>query len=190
METIVCKKDFIPAFSISHLEKLNTKKETIFSVCESCNSKTNHQEQEFTNKPIDIKYYFNKALKKMNTTIYPDLIKGVIIDKNIVHPDMPKTIKNPKIVLLSCPLEVEKPEFSSQIQIKDPAYMKDFINEEVKMLKRIVDKIKSSGANVVLSRKGIDDHAHQYLVKKGIMAVRRIKESEIEKISKARRFTK
>ncbi|MEM3072960.1 MAG: thermosome subunit beta, partial [Candidatus Bathyarchaeia archaeon] len=111
--------------------------------------------------------------------------KGVIIDKEVVHPGMPKEIKNPKIALLDCPLEIEKTEFSAEIRIRDPTQMKAFLDEEARMLKKMVDKIKASGANVVLCQKGIDDTAQHYLAKEGIMAVRRIKKSDMEKLSRA-----
>jgi len=114
-----------------------------------------------------------------------ELIKGVIIDKDVVHPGMPKEIKNPKIALIDSPLEIEKTEFSAEIRIKDPVQMKSFLDEEANMLKKMVDKIKSSGASVVLCQKGIDDTAQHYLAKEGIMAVRRIKKSDMEKLSRA-----
>jgi chaperonin GroEL (HSP60 family) len=87
--------------------------------------------------------------------------------------------------LLDCPLEIEKTEFSAEIRIRDPTQMKAFLDEEARMLKKMVDKIKASGANVVLCQKGIDDTAQHYLAKEGIMAVRRIKKSDMEKLSRA-----
>jgi chaperonin GroEL (HSP60 family) len=98
---------------------------------------------------------------------------------------MPKRIDNAKIALLNCPLEIEKTEMSAEIRINQPQQMQKFLDEENRMLKSMVDKIKSSGANVVLCQKGIDDMAQHYLSKEKILAVRRIKESDMTKLSKA-----
>ncbi|MEM2922165.1 MAG: thermosome subunit beta, partial [Candidatus Bathyarchaeia archaeon] len=111
--------------------------------------------------------------------------KGIIVDKEVVHPGMPKTVKNPKIALLDCALEIEKTEFSAEIRIRDPVQMRAFLDEESRMLKKMVEKIKVAGANVVLCQKGIDDVAQHYLAKEGILAVRRIKQSDMEKLSRA-----
>ena len=113
------------------------------------------------------------------------LIKGIAIDKEVVHAGMPKRVENAKIALLNCPLEIEKPEFDAKINITSPEQMKAFLDEEAKMLKEMVDKIASTGANVVLCQKGIDDVAQHYLAKSGILAVRRVKLSDMEKLSKA-----
>ena len=98
---------------------------------------------------------------------------------------MPKRVENAKIALLNAPLEIEKTEFDAKININSPDQMQLFIDEENKMLKKMVDKIAQSGANVVLCQKGIDDMAQHYLQKAGILAVRRIKESDMTKLSKA-----
>ncbi|MBS7632954.1 thermosome subunit, partial [Candidatus Bathyarchaeota archaeon] len=113
------------------------------------------------------------------------LIKGVIIDKETVHPGMPKKVENAKIALLDCPLEIEKTEISAEIRIRDPEQMKAFLDQETKMLKEMVDKIKASGANVVFCQKGIDDMAQHFLAKEGIMAARRAKQSDMEKLARA-----
>jgi thermosome len=113
------------------------------------------------------------------------LIKGVIIDKEVVHPGMPKRIENAKIALLDCPLEIEKTEISAEIRIRDPEQMKGFLDQENKMLQEMVDKIKASGANVVFCQKGIDDMAQHFLAKEGILTARRAKESDMEKLSRA-----
>lgn len=114
-----------------------------------------------------------------------ELIKGIIVDKEVVHPGMPKTIRNPKIALLDCALEIEKPEFSAEIRIKDPAQMKAFLDEETEMMRNMVSKIKASGADVLMCQKGIDDTAQHFLAKEGIMAIRRIKKSDMEKLARA-----
>ncbi|MEM3507162.1 MAG: thermosome subunit beta [Candidatus Bathyarchaeia archaeon] len=123
--------------------------------------------------------------KEGKSLLDTQLIKGIIIDKEVVHPGMPKSLKNPKIALLDCPLEIEKTEFSAEIKITDPTQMKAFLDEETRLMKEMVDKIKKAGANVVLCQKGIDDTAQHFLAKEGIMAVRRIKKSDMEKLSRA-----
>ncbi|MGC8661791.1 MAG: thermosome subunit beta [Nitrososphaeria archaeon] len=116
-----------------------------------------------------------------NTT----LIRGVVVDKEVVHAGMPKVVKNAKIALLNAPLEIEKTEIDAKINITDPEQMKAFLDEETKLLKDMVEKIKSVGANVVLCQKGIDDMAQHYLAKEGILAVRRIKMSDMDKLARA-----
>ena len=113
------------------------------------------------------------------------LIKGIVLDKEIVHPGMPKRVEDAKIALVDAPLEVEKTEFDAKINIENPEQMKAFLDEEEKMLKDMTDKISDSGANVLLCEKGIDDVAQHYLAKKGILAVRRVKQSDMEKLVKA-----
>src|SRR3982751_3630485 len=113
------------------------------------------------------------------------LIRGVVLDKEVVHAGMPKRIDNAKIALLNSPLEIEKTEMSAEIRINEPSQMQMFLEEENRMLKAMVDKIQSIGANVVLCQKGMDDIAQHYLSKAGILAVRRVKESDMFKLSKA-----
>jgi thermosome len=114
-----------------------------------------------------------------------EIIQGVILDKERVHPAMPKRVKDAKIALLDCPLEVEKTETDAKIQITDPTQLQAFLDEEEKMLKDMVDKIVATGANVVICQKGIDDIAQHYLAKAGIYAVRRAKKSDMEKLARA-----
>ncbi len=113
------------------------------------------------------------------------LIKGLILDKERVHPRMPKSVKNAKIALIDSALEIKKTEVEAKIQIRDPTQMQAFLDEEEKTLKGMVDKVKKSGANVLVCEKGIDDLAQHYLAKEGIYAVRRVKRSDMEKMSKA-----
>jgi len=113
------------------------------------------------------------------------LVKGIIVDKEVVHPGMPKRIENAKITLLDIALEVEKTEFSAEIRIRDPTQMKAFLDQETRMLKEMVDKIKASGANVVFCQKGIDDMAQHFLAKDNILAARRVKQSDMEKLARA-----
>ena len=127
-----------------------------------------------------------KVDKKAGASIHDtQLIHGIVLDKEVVHAAMPKRVDNAKIALLNCPLEIEKTEMSAEIRINQPQQMQKFLDEENSMLKSMVDKIKSSGANVVLCQKGIDDMAQHYLAKEEILAVRRIKESDMTKLSKA-----
>lgn len=113
------------------------------------------------------------------------LIKGVIIDKEKVHPDMPDEIKNAKVALLNLALEIEKTNIDAQIRIEKPEQLQAFLDEEENMLREMVEKIKASGANVVIVQKGIDDTAQHFLSKAGILAFRRVSESDMKKIGKA-----
>ncbi|MCD6530316.1 TCP-1/cpn60 chaperonin family protein [Candidatus Bathyarchaeota archaeon] len=113
------------------------------------------------------------------------LIKGIVIDKEVVHPGMPKRVEDAKIALLDCPLEIEKTEFDAKINIETPEQMDAFLKEEENMLREMVDKIAGVGANVVICQKGIDDMAQHFMARKGILAVRRAKKSDMEKLAKA-----
>ncbi len=114
-----------------------------------------------------------------------ELINGIILDKERVHPDMPHVVKNAKILLINTSLEVKKTEVDAQIRITDPEQLQKFLDQEEQMIKDMVQKIKESGANVVICQKGIDDLAQHYLAKEGIFAVRRVKKSDMEKLSRA-----
>jgi len=113
------------------------------------------------------------------------LFKGVIIDKEPVHSAMPKVVENAKIAVIDGALEVKKTEFDSKIEITDPSQIRGFLNEEENILRKMVEQIKASGANVVFCQKGIDDLAQHFLAREGIFAVRRVKKSDMEKLSKA-----
>jgi len=113
------------------------------------------------------------------------LVRGIVLDKEVVHPGMPKRIENARIALLNCPLEVEKTEFDAKIHIETPEQMEAFMKEEERMMREMVEKIRAAGANVVLCQKGIDDMVQHFLARAGILAVRRIKKSDMEKLSKA-----
>lgn len=123
--------------------------------------------------------------KEGKSMIDTELVKGIIVDKEVVHPGMPKQVKNAKIALLDAALEIEKTEISAEIKINDPTQMKAFLDEETSMMKEMVEKIKASGANVVMAQKGIDDTTQHFLAKEGILAVRRIKKSDMEKLARA-----
>ena len=113
------------------------------------------------------------------------LINGIVLDKEIVHSGMPTKIEKAKIALVNAALEVEKTEMSAEIRISDPTQMEQFLEEENRMLKSMVDKIHSIGANVLICQKGIDDISQHYLSKHGILCVRRVKESDMTKLAKA-----
>ncbi|MBI2111200.1 MAG: TCP-1/cpn60 chaperonin family protein [Nitrosarchaeum sp.] len=113
------------------------------------------------------------------------IIQGIVLDKEIVHGGMPRKISDAKIALINKALEISKTETDAKINISNPQQLKSFLDEENRMLKNMVDKVIGSGANVVLCQKGIDDMAQHYLAKAGIIAVRRIKESDLTKLAKA-----
>lgn len=129
----------------------------------------------------------NIKIEKKDGAVVEDstLVEGVIVDKERVHPGMPSEVKGAKIALVNSPLEVKETEVDAEIRITDPAQMQAFIEQEEKMVKDMVDKVAESGANVLFAQKGIDDLAQHYLSKAGILAVRRVKKSDIEKLARA-----
>lgn len=127
-----------------------------------------------------------KIEKKDGATIDDSqLVNGVIIDKEPVHPGMPKQIEDAKIALLNSAIEVKETEVDAEIRITDPAQMQAFIEQEEQMIQDMVNKIADAGANVLFCQKGIDDLAQHYLAKAGILAVRRVKKSDMEKLARA-----
>ena len=127
-----------------------------------------------------------KVEKKSGASIQDTaLIKGIVLDKEIVHSGMPTKIQNAKIALVNAALEVEKTEMSAEIRISDPSQMQMFLEEENRMLKEMVTKLHHAGTNVLICQKGIDDISQHYLAKHGILAVRRVKESDMTKLAKA-----
>lgn len=113
------------------------------------------------------------------------LIDGIVLDKEIVHSEMPRNIKNAKILLVSSALEVKEPETEAKIQITSPDQLQAFIDQEEQTLKTMVDRIQATGATLVLCQKGIDDLAQHYLAKAGITAIRRVRQTDIERLAKA-----
>lgn len=114
-----------------------------------------------------------------------ELIRGIVLDKEIAHPGMPKKIKNAKIVLLDCALEVKNTETNAEIRITSPDQLQAFLDQESRILKDMVKKVVESGCNVVFCQKGIDDMAQHYMAKEKIAAARRVKKSDMEKLAKA-----
>ncbi len=113
------------------------------------------------------------------------LISGIVIDKEIVHTGMPRSISNAKIALLDLALEVREPESDAKIEINTPEQLQAFIDTEEKQLKDMVAQVKKVGANVVITQKGIDDLAQHFLAKEGIIAVRRVKKSDMDALARA-----
>ena len=113
------------------------------------------------------------------------LIFGIVLDKEIVHSGMPKRLEKAKIALLDASLENEKPEMDAKISIESPEQIEAFLKEEETMLKNMVEKVLATGANVVICQKGIDDMAQHFLSRKGVIAIRRAKKSDMEKLARA-----
>ena len=131
---------------------------------------------------IDMIEIIKKQGKSLEET---ELIKGMVIDKEIVHASMPRKITDAKIILINAAIEIEKTEFDAEIKIDSPDQIKAFLDQEENMLKDMVEKITSSGANVLVCQKGIDDVAQHFLAKAGVVAIRRAKKSTLEKLAKA-----
>ena len=123
--------------------------------------------------------------KQGGSTDDTTMISGIIVDKEAVHPAMPKKVEKAKIALVDSALEVKKTEIDAKIEITDPSQLHAFLDEEENMLKKMVDTVKKSGASVLFCQKGIDDLAQHYLSKAGVYAVRRVKKSDMEKLAKA-----
>jgi len=123
--------------------------------------------------------------KEGKSLLDTELVRGVIVDKEVVHSGMPKRMEKAKIALMDTALEIEKTEFSAEIKISNPQQMQAFLDEETKLMKDMVEKVKASGANVLFCQKGIDEVAQSFLAKAGILAARRIKKSDVEKLSRA-----
>jgi chaperonin GroEL (HSP60 family) len=113
------------------------------------------------------------------------LIQGIVLDKDVSHSGMPKRAEKAKIALLDAALEIEKTEFDAKINIENPEQMESFLRQEEETMRQMVDKLVSAGANVVFCQKGVDDMVQHFMARKGILAVRRIKKSDMEKLAKA-----
>jgi len=135
-----------------------------------------------TKVDVDLVKVVKKHGKSLEET---ELVRGIVIDKEIAHPQMPKRINNAKIALLNAKLEIEKTEFDAKININNPDQMKLFLDEEERMLKEMVDDVVKSGANFVFCEKSIDDMALHFLSKKGISAIKNMSSGDMEKLAKA-----
>ncbi len=144
------------------------------------------QVAEKNDKELRIDHDFIKLEKKEGGSVEDtEFINGVLIDKEVAHPGMPKILKNASIAILDVALEIEKTETDARIEITSPDQMQAFLAQEEKMLKDMVEKIAKTKANAIFVQKGIDDVAQHYLAKAGILAVRRVKKSDLEKLAKA-----
>jgi thermosome len=141
--------------------------------------------QKLENKTIADIDNIQLVKKTGKSLIETQLIRGIIIDKEVVNSGMPKKIENAKIALIDMALEIEKTEITAEIRIHEPNQMKAFLDQEDNTLKEMVTKIKASGANIVFCQKGIDDMVQHFLTKEGIMAGRRVKEGDMEKLARA-----
>jgi thermosome len=127
-----------------------------------------------------------KVLKKNGKSLSEtELVRGLVVDKDFAHAQMPKRVENAKIALVNAKLEIEKTEFDAKININNPDQMHLFLEEEEKMLKEMVEDVAKTGATVLFSEKGIDDLALHYLAKRGISAVKNVSSGDMEKLSKA-----
>ncbi|MEM5874186.1 MAG: thermosome subunit alpha, partial [Acidilobaceae archaeon] len=127
-----------------------------------------------------------KIEKKKGGSLFDSkIVQGIVLDKEVVHPGMPKRVENAKILVLDAPLEIQKPDLTTKIRVTDVDQLERFLEEETKILREMVEKIAETGANVVITQKGIDEVAQHFLAKKGILAVRRVKRSDIEKLARA-----
>ncbi|MCQ5375755.1 MAG: TCP-1/cpn60 chaperonin family protein [Methanomassiliicoccales archaeon] len=134
---------------------------------------------------VDLKDNIQIVKKQGGSMEDTEIIKGIIIDKEPVHPAMPRKIEKAKIALVNGAMEIKKTEVEAKIQISDPSQMQAFLAEEENMLRKMVEYVKKAGANVLFCQKGIDDLAQHFLAKEKIFAVRRVKESDMEKLAKA-----
>ncbi len=135
---------------------------------------------------VVVDHDFIKVEKKAGGSVAnTEFINGVLVDKEVAHPGMPKSIANAKIALLDLAFEIEKTETDARIEITSPEQMQSFLQQEESILKDMAEKVKKSGANVIFTQKGIDDVAQHFLSKMGIMAIRRVKKSDMEKLARA-----
>lgn len=127
-----------------------------------------------------------KIEKKTGASLHDsELIKGIVLDKEIVHSGMPRVVENAKIAMIDAALEIKETETDAKIEITSPDQLQAFLDQEEGMLKRMVENVQKSGANVVVTQKGIDDLAQHFLAKAGILAVRRVKQSDLQKLAKS-----
>ena len=137
-----------------------------------------------TTYKVDLEHV--KLEKKTGASLHEsELIKGIVLDKEVVHSGMPRMIENAKIALVDAALEIKETETDAKIEITSPDQLQAFLDQEEGMLKKMVENVKKSGANVLICQKGIDDLAQHFLSKEGILAVRRVKQSDMLKLAKA-----
>lgn len=133
---------------------------------------------------VDLDYV--KLEKKIGESLSDtNLVKGLVIDKEVVHSGMPKIVKDAKIGLLDAALEIEKTEFDSKLRIESPEEIRAFLDQEEQTFRGLVDKVKKAGINVLFCQKGIDDTVQHFLAREGVMAARRVKKSDMEALARA-----
>lgn len=144
--------------------------------------KVMHKENGRISVPLD-----NVKIEKIEGRNLDDskVVDGIILDKSVVHHGMPRIKEDAKIALVAFPLEVESPESADVNVTMTESTVDEVLDWEKKKLREMADKIIETGADVVLCQKGIDDLIQHYLAKNDVMAVRRVKKSDMEKISKA-----
>ncbi len=148
--------------------------------------KTVSQVKEMRGNNINIDLDQIQIIKKEGKSLLDtNSIDGIVVDKEVVHSMMPKSLKNAKIALIDAALEVEKTEFDAEIRIQTPDQINKFIQEEAKMLNKRVQKLKEIGANVIFCQKGVDDKAQNFLATENMMTIRRVKKSDMEKLARA-----
>ena len=113
------------------------------------------------------------------------LIDGIVLEKEKAHAGMPSAVDGAMIALVSSSIEVRKTEVDARINITSPDQMQDFLDQEEKTLKAMVNTFVEVGANLVLCQKEIDDLALHYMAKNGIMAVQQCRKSQLLSVSKA-----
>lgn len=169
------------------LTSLNSKavhgaKEKIASIAVKSVEKVADKENDDYTVDLDNIKILQKSGKNLTES---EFVEGVIVDKEVVHPAMPKSVKNAKILLLNYNVEVQKGEWDREIRISDPLEMKSFLDNEEQILREMVDQIIALGATVVIAQKGIDDMAQYFMAKEEILAIRRVKKSDMEKLARA-----
>ena len=141
-----------------------------------------HSDGEVLRADLDDIMVEKKTGESMTET---KLIEGVVIDKEVAHPRMPRRVEKAKVALVNRAFEVEKAKFDAKINIESPEEIEAFLQKEEEMLRSMVEKVGSAGANVLFCQKGIDDVAQHFLARHGILAVKQVKESDMEKLAKA-----
>ncbi len=141
-------------------------------------------DEEDGKKVVDIDNI--KIEKKVGLSVDDcELIKGIVLNKDKAHHNMPNKVKDVKIALITRPIEFSKMELDAEIKISTPNELAQYLDQEEKIVRDIVDRITSSGANVVLCQLGIEDIAQHFLAKANVLAVERVEKKDIEKVARA-----
>ncbi|KAH3703820.1 T-complex protein 1 subunit epsilon-like [Dreissena polymorpha] len=111
------------------------------------------------------------------------LVKGVIVDKDFSHPQMPKEVKDARIAILTCPFEPPKPKTKHNMEVKSVEDYKKLREYELHKFQEMVQQVKDCGANLAICQWGFDDEANHLLLQKKLPAVRWVGGPEIELIA-------